>query len=101
MASAGFQIFRAPVRAASLTQPRSANWAIRRRYSKHEFVILAGYPALVIAVRDGHPTPSSKDRKSVVSGKRATVRVEIGGRSNIKKKQQTKQNTNDKSDHIQ
>src|SRR3546814_5591958 len=60
MASAGFQIFRAPVRAASLTQPRSANWAIRRRYSKHEFVILAGYPALVIAVRDGHPTPSRK-----------------------------------------
>src|SRR3546814_21057115 len=34
--------------------------------------------------------PSSRDRKSVVSGKRVSVRVDLGGRRIIKKKKQKK-----------
>src|SRR3546814_18469251 len=32
------------------------------------------------------PSPTERDRKSVVQGKRVSVRVDLGGRRNIKKK---------------
>src|SRR3546814_18383248 len=59
-------------------------------------VALAARGAEVLAVLDGalhqpvggvlHALRGLRDRKSVVSGKRVSVRVDLGGRRNIKKK---------------
>src|SRR3546814_13054658 len=42
--------------------------------------------ALRVLVEDGFLCDSSRDRKSVVSGKSVSVRVDLGGRRSIKKK---------------
>src|SRR3546814_17180840 len=44
------------------------------------------------AVRDGHPgTQKDIDRKGVVSGKSVSVRVELGGRRTVQKKESNMQ----------
>src|SRR3546814_20368962 len=51
---------------------------------QHDLPALDDFLDLVAAEHVGAPTTA--DRKSVVSGKRVSVRVDIGGRSIIKKK---------------
>src|SRR3546814_18909932 len=63
------------------------------RYGHHP--VKPQFPSLIGSEAAGTVEAIGEDRKSVVSGKSVSVRVDIGGRRNIKKKKkQTKDNTN-------
>src|SRR3546814_15458585 len=53
----------------------------------HNLVVVSGLPAATLIKMLNHPdVPRHADRKSVVSGKRVGVSVDLGGRRIVKKK---------------
>src|SRR3546814_20261743 len=73
-------------RAAGAPAPRrgAEQWGIEQAGGRR------GHGAvLLLAVFVGGP-PSDEDRKSVVTGKRVSVRVDLGGRRHLKKKKERK-----------
>src|SRR3546814_14611057 len=76
-----------PPRSAS-TSPHSARCTASRsaESSIRSFREKALEPAILEDARDGGSPASRLDRKSVVSGKSVSVRVDLGGRRILKKK---------------
>src|SRR3546814_21095559 len=85
-------------RADGRPPPEKAHWAVAERML--EMATLGGARALFMEDRTGAievgkaadcvlvdmaPAATKPERKSVVAGQRASVRVELGGRSHIKK----------------
>src|SRR3546814_12299195 len=72
-----------------LTQLRASDFHVFTRLEVEQVCAAAGW-----TVRsDGAVALPGTDRKSVVEGKRVSVRVDLGGRRIIKKKKQTKTNS--------
>src|SRR3546814_11809498 len=59
---------------------------VKRTRTSGILLILAAASLLLAACDDGANQPSAADRKSVVSGKSVSVRVDLGGRRIIKTK---------------
>src|SRR3546814_19246119 len=71
-------------------------FGVETRDQRLHRVLADAYPfwriaGVIQAVIERHDLIFEEDRTSVVSGKRSSVRVDIGGRSIIKKKQTNKQ----------
>src|SRR3546814_18604951 len=88
---------RGPQHAEGSREARHARRSGLRRYRIHVRGRLRGHALATegtVRANDGgsgrRKTSMSKDRKSVGEGKHGSVRVDIGGRRNIKKKTQTK-----------
>src|SRR3546814_15038864 len=70
---------------------RSVVCALRQRIVVWQWLVLIGLAGAANAAGSNMPWAAPLDRKSVVLGRRVSVRVDLGGRRSIKKK--TKTNT--------